>query len=312
VIVRTIDAHAAGGPLRLVVDGFPSPRGRTMLEKRDWAERHADALRRALVLEPRGHADMWGAVLTEPASPRAHAGILFFDSGGYRTMSGHGIIAATRIALDRGLVMSGDGATIVFDTPAGEVRATAAGDRVSFVNVPSYVLHAGVPVQAGPRVLRADIAYGGAFFAIVDAESAGVSIDIAHMPELRRAAEAISAALEKVQAVDGTIFTGPPYDAGADLRNAAVLVDGVVDRSPCGTGTAAVMAVIDAMGLLAAERPFVHESIIGTRIEGRIAGRTMVGDYPAIRTEITGSAWITGDHTFVIDDRDPLKDGFRT
>jgi len=312
MIVRTIDAHAAGGPLRVVVDGFPSPRGKTMAEKREWAERHAGDLRRALMCEPRGHADMCGAVLTEPASPGAHAGILFFNNDGYMAMSGHGIIAATRIAFERGLVMpGGDGATIVFDTAAGIVRATATGDRVSFVNVPAYVLHAGVPVQAGPRVLRADIAYGGALYAIVDAEAAGVSIDAGHVPELRRAGTAIQEAVAKVQAVDGTIFTGPPHAAGADLRNTAVIGDGVVDRSPCGTGTSAVMAVLDAMGLLGEDRPFVHESITGAQFTGRVVSRTVVGDYPAIVTEIGGAAWITGEHTFIIDERDPLKNGFR-
>jgi proline racemase len=312
LIIRTIDAHAAGGPLRVVVDGFPSPRGKTMAEKLEWAERHAGDLRRALILEPRGHADMCGAVLTEPVSPGAHAGILFFHNDGYSAMSGHGIIAAAKIALARGLVMpGGDGTTIVFDTPAGLVRATVGGDAVSFVNVPAYVLHAGVPVQLGPRLLRADIAYGGRIYAIVDAESAGISIDPDHAPELRRVGSAIRAAVEKVQTVDGTIFTGASHDGSADLRNATVFGDGAVDRSPSGTGTSAVMAVIDAMGLLGDERPFVHEGVIGTRMTGRLAGRTVVGDYPAIITEIAGEAWITGEHAFEIDDRDPLKDGFR-
>jgi len=283
-----------------------------MSAKRDWVERHADHLRRALVLEPRGHAGMCGAILTEPVSPGAHAGVLFFHSDGYSAMSGHGILAVAKIALDRGLIMpGGDGTPLVFDTPAGLVRATVAGEHVSFVNVPAYVLHAGVPVQSGPRMLRADVACGGECYAIVDAESAGVSIDAAHVPELRRAALAIRSGVEKVQAVDGTIFTGPPYEAGADLRNVAVLADGVVDRSPCGTGTSAVMAVVDAMGLLDAARPFVHESIIGSRFEGRVTGRTMVGEYPAIVTEISGSAWITGEHTFLVDDHDLLKNGFR-
>jgi len=311
VIVRTIDAHAAGGPLRLVVEGFPSPRGKTMSEKLDWAERHADDLRRALILEPRGHADMCGAVLTEPAAPGAHAGVLFFHNGGYRAMSGHGILAVTKIALARGLVMpGGDGTAIVFDTAAGPVRAAAAGDRVSLANVPAYVLHAGVPVQLGPRVLRADIAYGGAMYAIVDAEAAGLSIDPDHEPELSRAGLAVRDAVEKVQPVDGTIFTGPSHDGSADLRNATVFAGGAVDRSPSGTGTSAVMAVLDAMGLLGDDRPFVHEGIIGTRLTGRVTGRTVVGDYPAIVTEIAGDAWITGEHAFVIDDGDPLKYGF--
>ena len=251
MIVRTIDAHAAGEPLRLVVDGFPAPRGTTMLEKREWAMRHADDLRRALILEPRGHADMIGAVLTEPTSPGAHAGILFFHNDGYSTMSGHGIIAAATIAIERGLVMpGGDGRTIVFDTPAGTVRATAviAGtrvERVVFTNVPAFMLHGGLPIQIGPRHLRADIAYGGAFYAIVDAEAAGLSIDAAHVPELRRAGIAIRDAVEATQTIAhpleplitgiyGTIFTGPPHDATADLRNVAVFADGEVDRSPCG------------------------------------------------------------------------------
>jgi proline racemase len=247
-------------------------------------------------------------------------------------MSGHGIIGVATIALERGLVMpGGDGAAVVFDTPAGVVRARAdvraeSGairvDRVSYVSVPSFVLLAGWSVQAGARRLRADVAYGGAFYAIVDSEEAGVAIDGAHVPELRRTGMAIRRAIEGARTIahpfdsslsglQGTIFTGPSHSEGADLRNAAVLADGQIDRSPCGTGMSAVMAVLDAMGLLDAERSFVQESVIGTRISGRVVGRTEVGEYSAVVTEIEGSAWITGEHTFVIDDRDPLKDGFR-
>jgi proline racemase len=336
--IRTIDAHAAGGPLRLVVDGFPTPRGRTMADKREWASRHADDLRRALILEPRGHADMCGAVLTEPASPGAHAGVLFFHNGGYSSMSGHSVIAVTTIVLEHSLVMpGGDGTTVVFDTPAGTVRAVATVteaassadgrrvrvERVTFSNVPAFVLHAGVPIQLGARHLRADVAFGGAFYAIVDAEAAGLAIDMAHMPELRRAGLAIREALDRAVTIahplhgstttlDGTIFTGPPHDGGADLRNAVVFADGAVDRSPGGTGTSAVMAVLDAMGLLDGDRPFVHESLLGTRFTGRMSGRTATGDYPSIVTDIEGSAWITGEHTFILDDRDPLKHGFKS
>jgi proline racemase len=349
VIIRTIDAHVAGEPLRLVVDGFPAPRGKTMIEKRDWAARHADRLRRALVLEPRGHADMTGAVLTEPVSPGAHAGVLFFDNDGYSTMCGHGILAVTTIALERGLLLpGGDGRTVVYDTPAGTIRARAitspggaaeaggagkAGqgaeddeavrvESVTFVNVPSFVLYGGLPIQLGARRVRADVAYGGAFYAIVDSEAVGLAVDAAHLPELRRAGMAIKRAIESahsvvhplepsISGIDGTIFTSPPHDSGADLRNATVFGDAAVDRSPCGTGTCAVMAVVDAMGLLDETKPFVHESAIGTRLSGRLTGRTVVGDYPAIIAEIEGSAWITGEHAFVIDPRDPLKEGFR-
>src|ERR1041384_7263620 len=149
--LKTIDAHAAGEPLRLIVDGFPAPRGGTMLEKREWVKRHADHLRRALMLEPRGHADMYGAVLTEPVSPGAHAGVLFMHNEGYSTMCGHGIIAVTPIALERGLLMpGGDGCSVVYDAPAGMIRARprvgrtdgrARVESVAFQNVPSFVLH---------------------------------------------------------------------------------------------------------------------------------------------------------------------------
>src|SRR5215208_2202638 len=204
--VKTIDAHAGGEPLRLIVDGFPTPRGRTMLEKREWVRTHADHLRRALMLEPRGHADMYGAILTEPVSPGSHAGVLFMHNEGYSTMCGHGIVAVTTIALERGLLMpGGDGASIVYDSPAGTIKAraslegppgsdgsdrlTASGSRgldgsggdsgcrvmsVAFVNVPSFVLHGGLIVKLGTRQLRADVAFGGAFYAIVDSEAVGL------------------------------------------------------------------------------------------------------------------------------------------
>jgi len=347
ITLKTIDAHAAGEPLRLIVDGFPSPQGRTMLEKREWVRTHSDHLRRALMLEPRGHADMYGAILTEPVAPGSHAGVLFMHNEGYSTMCGHGVIAVTTMAIERGLIMpapvdpepgeqreaDGEEATIVYDSPAGTIRARAkiraggaGGSRrvesVSFLNVPSFVLHGGMIVKLASRTIRADVAFGGAFYAIVDSEAAGLPIDIAHLPELRRVGMEIKHAIEARQTVVhpmdvglrgiyGTIFTGPPSDEGADLRNVTVFADAEVDRSPCGTGTAAVMAVIDAMGLLGSDRPFVHESLIGTRFKGRVASRATVGEYSAIVPEIEGSAWITGEHTFLVDDLDPLKDGFR-
>ena len=326
--IRTIDAHAAGEPLRLIVDGFPSPQGRTMLDKREWVRKKADHLRRALMLEPRGHADMYGAVLTEPVAPGSHAGVLFMHNEGYSTMCGHGVIAVTTIALERGLIVPGpDGSTVVYDSPAGTIRARACLSAarvtsVSFVNVPSFVLHGGLAVKIGARQIRADVAFGGAFYAIVDSEAVGLPIDTVHLPELRRAGMDIKHAIEAAQTIAhplepglhgiyGTIFTGPPNDPQADLRNVTIFADAEVDRSPCGTGTAAVMAVIDAMGLLRDDKPFVHESLIGTRFNGRVAGRTVVGECRAIVPEIEGSAWITGEHTFLIDDDDPLRAGFR-
>lgn len=327
--IRTIDAHAAGEPLRLIVDGFPSVQGRTMLDKREHVRRHHDALRRALMLEPRGHADMYGALLTEPVSQEADAGVLFMHNEGYSTMCGHGVIAVVTIALERGLLTLADGQQeIVLDSPAGPVHARfsrRAGGRVehvSFTNVPSFVLHAGVPVRARDRHLRADVAFGGAFYAIVDVEAAGLALQPRMLPELRRAGMEIKTQIEAalsivhpnepgLNGIYGTIFTGPAEAEGADLKNVTVFADAEVDRSPCGTGTCAVMAVLDAMGLLPLDHAFTHESIVGTTFRGRVLERTSVADLPAIRPEIQGSAWITGEHTFIIQDDDELKGGFR-
>jgi trans-L-3-hydroxyproline dehydratase len=335
--IRTIDAHTAGEPLRLVVDGMPAAEGATMLDKRRWAMKHLDHLRRALMLEPRGHADMYGALLTEPVTPGAHAGVLFMHNEGWSTMCGHGVIAVATIAVERGLMWDAapgrrEGEVeIVLDAPAGPVRAVARQapnegrarvDEVAFQNVPSFVLAPGVALQIGGRAFTADVAFGGAFYAIVDAEAAGLAVDASRLGDLKRIGMAIAREVERLVTVAhpvepglagiyGTIFTAPPRADGAHLRNVTVFADAEVDRSPCGTGTAAVMAVLDEMGVLGAETPFVHESVIGTCFSGRVAARTRVGDYAAIVPEIAGSAWITGEHTFLVDADDPLRAGFR-
>jgi len=330
-IVKTIDAHAAGEPLRLITDGLPRPFGKTMLEKREWMRRRADHLRRALMLEPRGHGDMYGALLTEPVTPGAHAGVLFMHNEGYSTMCGHGVIAVTTIAMERGLLFDRDGVEVVLDTPAGTVYArprlvetggTTRVDAVAFTNVPAFVYLPGHAVRLGTREVRVDVAFGGAFYAIVDVEAVGVPLEARRLADLRRIAMEIKAAVEaaatiahptepRLTGLYGVIFTGPPTDPEAHLRNLTVFADAEVDRSPCGTGTSAVMAVLDAMGLLPTDTAFVYESLIGTLFRGRLLNRTQVGDLPAIVTEIEGSAWITGEHTFYIDDEDPLREGFR-
>jgi proline racemase len=329
--IRTIDAHTAGEPLRLIVDGFPRIPGATILERREWVREHCDDLRTALMLEPRGHADMYGALLTEPEHPDSDAGVLFMHNEGYSTMCGHGVIAVVTIALERGLLTPRSGRDeILLDSPAGPIRAranlTQPGGRVrvssvSFRNVPSFVLQAGVPVKIGQRSLQADVAFGGAFYAIVDSEAAGIPILPLRLPDLRRAGMEIKAAVEKavrvihpeeprLEGIYGTIFTGPASE-GADLRNVTIFAEAEVDRSPCGTGTCAVMAVLAGMGLLGRDQTFVHESIIGTRFRGRVVGETFVSEIAAIVPEIEGDAWITGEHTFVIDGNDPLRRGFR-
>ena len=333
--VRTIDAHTAGEPLRLVVEGWPAPEGRTILERRAFAMRRQDRLRRAIMLEPRGHTDMYGALLTEPERPDSDAGVLFMHNEGFSTMCGHGVIAVVTIAIERGLVTGrapeGPTRDLTLDAPAGQIRARAdvvtrdgrpRVARVSFVNVPSFVLAAGVPVTINGRSIRVDVAFGGAFYAIVDAESVGLPVTVDRLHDLRQTGHAIARAVEKTMTVVhplepgltgvyGTIFTAPPTVEGADLRNVTVFADREVDRSPCGTGTCAVLAVLDAMALVDPARPFVHESIIGTTFSARVVDRTTVGDQPAIVPELSGDAWITGEHTFLIDADDPLREGVR-
>ena len=338
---RTIDAHTAGEPLRLIVDGWPAPQGRTMLERRAWALEHQDHLRRMLMLEPRGHTDMYGALLTEPERVDSDAGVLFMHNEGFSTMCGHGVIAVVTLALERALIGRADFAIapgtppatvgVTLDAPAGQIRAraeVAAFDgeprvrRVSFVNVPSFVLAHGVPLVVNGRPMQCDVAFGGAFYAIVDAETAGVPVVVSRVPDLRRLASAIKQAVEAavtvvhpeepgLHGIYGVIFTAPPSVPGADLRNVTVFAEQEVDRSPCGTGTCAVLAVLDAMGLVDAERPFVHESLIGTTFSARVIERVTVGELPAIVPELSGDAWVTGEHTFIVDERDPLKEGFR-
>ena len=312
-----------------------------MLEKRAWAQKRLDHLRKAVILEPRGHTDMYGALLTEPVTRDANAGILFMHNEGWSTMCGHGIIAVTTIAIERSLIWlaaanpdSGarpTSAEIRYDTPAGLVQARAhlshhgdavRVDSVAFRNVASFVFEPSLMVPVGGRKIPVDVAFGGAFYAIVDAEAAGVPIDGAHLPELRKLGMTIAREVERLrrvvhpndpglEGIYGTIFTAPAHLPDAHLRNVTIFADAEVDRSPCGTGTAAVMAVLNAMGLLLDDLPFVHESIVGTTFTGRVVSRLEVDGRPAIVPEIEGSAWITGEHTFLIDGEDPLKAGFR-
>lgn len=331
MIIRTLDAHTAGEPLRLIVEGFPSIEGQTMLEKRAWIEEHCDHLRTALMLEPRGHADMYGAILTEPEREDSDAGVLFMHNQGYSLMCGHGVIAVTTLAIEQGLIVPRQADTLVFDAPAGQVHAVAQVDRsgpqprvtgVSFRNVPSFVLAAGVPIRLGSRTVPCDVAFGGAFYAIVDSEAAGIPVRAERLDDLRHAGMEIKESIEQamtvvhpeeplLNGVYGTIFTGPPQSADADLRNVTIFAEAEVDRSPCGTGTCAVMAVLSAMGLLAPEQTFTHESIIGTRFRGRVERELEVGGIPAILPRLAGEAFMTGSHTFVIRPDDPLSHGFR-
>ena len=332
-LIKSIDAHVGGQPLRLVVEGFPRPHGRTLAQQRDWFRKNADALRRAVVLPPRGHADMTAAFLTEPLSTQAHAGIVLMNTAGYPSMSGHGIIGATTIALERALIFSRDvdevQAPLIFETAVGLVRARARliaqgdarrVDAVAMTNVPAFVHAASEAVKIGTRQLRVDVAFGGAFFAIVDTEATGIPLIAERLPDLRRMGVEICTSLAatvvpehpadpNIAGISGVIFTGPPQDPEAHLRNVTVDAAGAVDVSASATATSAVMAVLDAMGLLPDGEPFVHEGLSGELLRGRVVGRSRVGDNSALVTEIEGSAWITGEHTFLLDEDDPCREG---
>jgi proline racemase len=327
--IRTIDAHTAGEPLRLVVDGLPKIPGATILEKRAFMREHLDHLRTALMLEPRGHSDMYGCVLTEPCTPDGDLGVLFLHNEGYSTMCGHGVIALVTIAIERGMVqVEGERPVLRLDTPAGRVTASAAisGGRVrsvSFLNVPSFVLARDVEV-ALPDGARGsfDVAYGGAFYAIGPADQLGLEIG----PDQGRALiergvevkQAISEALDIRHPFDadlsflyGAIFTEPASEPGRHSRNACVFADGELDRSPTGTGVSARAAVLHARGELPLGRPIEIESILGTSFQVEVVEEVTFGPYAAVVPRVTGQAFVTGESTFVIDPEDPLAFGFR-
>ena len=311
--IKTIDAEVAGEAVRLIVGGGPSVPGRTMVEKLKWLRRHGDALRRLLMLEPRGHAGMHGAMLTEPTSPHAHAGLLSMHAAGFPLVSGEAIIGAVTIALEHKLIDGVDD-EVRIDTPVGLFRTSPLGTlghitSVEVTGVPSYVHSAGLILKIGTRHITVDIAFGGHFYAIADSEAIGIPIDIANAAALIRMGREITEAIDStvhvehpsdagVKDVHGTIFTGAARGT-SDLRSATVLGGEVLRRSPGMTGTAAVMAVLDAMGLLTDDRRFVHEGLLGTTHQGGVERRLQIGEIAAIVPVIEGSASITGFHEFV-------------
>jgi trans-L-3-hydroxyproline dehydratase len=326
--VLTVDAHAAGEPLRVILDGFPDPGGSTVLERRRRTRRTHDTLRRALMWEPRGHADMYGCIVGPPTTPGADFSVLFTHNDGFSTMCGHGIIGVVTVLGEIGFLGTDalNGGGVHIDTPAGPVEARADGRdgrvwSVSFVNVPSFAarLDASVDVpDLGP--CRYDLAYGGAFYAYVDAADFGLSLvpsEGARLIDLgRRIKRAVQTDAPPEHPDDpdlgfvyGTIFVGPAHD-DAHSRNVCVFADGEVDRSPTGTGVSGRLALHRARGELELDREIVVESILGTRFSGRILSETNVGERDAVVPEVTGRAWITGRNEFVIAPDDPLRDGF--
>lgn len=272
---------------------------------------------------------MWGAMLTEAASEDGHAGVLFMHGSGWPALNLQAMLAVVTIAVGEGLV-SGDVGTWRFDTVAGRVTADVEMERTSALpriaqvrvtGVPAFVWEAGVPLVVQGRTIRADVAFGGVFHAVVDAESVGIPLRADRVDDLRRMGMAIAAELSAVRRVQhpqhehlsgvaGTVFTGPATGE-AHLRSVAVGSEGQVDRTASGTGTAAVMAVLTEMGLLLEEQPFVQESLLGLTLTGRVAGLQRMDDRTTVIPVIEGRAWMTGTHTFVLDADDPLRSGFQ-
>jgi len=326
--LQTFDAHTGGEPLRIITGGWPAPEGDSILARRRFARDEQDTLRTALMWEPRGHADMYGCLVTPPVTPDADFGVLFLHNEGFSTMCGHGIIAVVTVALETGMIWGDRNETTVrIDTPAGLVTARGKMDdarvsSVAFENVPSFVLSRDDVVDVpGLGEVRYDIAFGGAFYAFVDAADADVGMTPADHAELIAKGMAIkhavmaSADIAHPEDPDlgflyGTIFTGPGLTDGADSRNVCVFAEGEVDRSPTGTGVSARMALHHARGELAVGESMVIESIVGSRFTGTVAREMTFGPHAAVIPEVEGSAHITGRHEFFIDPTDPLRDGF--
>ena len=313
--IKTIDAEVAGEAVRLIVSGGPSVPGRTMAEKHKWLRKHGDGLRRLLMLEPRGHAGMHGAMLTEPSSETGHAGLLFMHAAGFPQVSGEGIIGAVAIGLENTIIDPIDG-EMTIETPVGFFQASPrmSGSRVAGVGVtgvPSFVHSAGVPLRLGARTITVDIAFGGEFYAIADSEATGIPVEMANEHALIRMGREIKKAVEStvhvrhphdsaLKDIQGTIFTGAPRSA-ADLRSATVLDGAVLRRSAGVTGTAALMAVLDSMGVLGDSGGFTHEGLLGTTLRANIVRRQNTGDVPTVVSVIEGAVSITGFHEFVDD-----------
>jgi proline racemase len=347
--VQVLDMHCAGEPLRIVRTGYPDVPKLPVLERRRWVTEHADHIRRAIVNEPRGHRDMYGAVILPPYRPDVDACLLFMHNAGYSTMCGHGVIAVTTALVEEGLFPASEPETTIrFEVPAGVVTATAIVrqrpqgghlvEQVRFTNVPSYLAARSLAVRpdgvqlhgqaAEVGRLSVDLAFGGAYYGVVDAAQLGLRVVPEQASRLRQAGAAITEQLRRdhtpthptdddLSFVYGTIIVDldpanlPDGRAGdAHIRNATIFADAELDRSPCGSGTSALLAQLYGRGLIGLGQELVNASITGEHFLGRVDGETMLGSEPAVVTSIAGRAFVTGYGTLVVDERDPLAEGF--
>ncbi|HET7482214.1 MAG TPA: proline racemase family protein [Actinomycetota bacterium] len=328
--ISTVDYHTAGEPFRIVTGGAGPLVGRTILDKRRYAAAELDDIRKLLVHEPRGHADMYGCFVTDPEDDDADIGVVFFHNEGYSTACGHGTIALVTWAIESGTVHRAGGphVTVVVDVPSGRLPTTARVENgkvtsVRFRNVPSFVLRDNVRVQVDGREISADVSFGGAFYASVDVASLGLTVEPRHLNRLielgRKIKTSIEAATEvahplepELRDVYGVIFYEhlAEKEGHVHQRNVTVFADGEVDRSPCGSGTSARLALLDAEGKLERGKNLLHGGIVGTEFVAQVVGDAEVAGRPAVITEVEGSAYLTGRHTFVLDPTDPIGTGF--
>jgi proline racemase len=326
-LVTTVDYHTAGEPFRIVTGGIDPIPGATILDKRRHAQDHLDDVRALLVNEPRGHADMYGCFVTEPVAEGSDLGVLFFHNAGFSTACGHGTIALATYAIEQGMLTpDGPETDLRIDVPSGTLPVTASVrngrvEGVRFRNVPSFVQLEAVEVPTARGDLTVDIAFGGAFYATVSASAARLEVKPADLPSLIELGREIKHAVEgryeivhpdepELQDVYGVIFFADEGGQPLVQRNVAVFADGEVDRSPCGSGTSARLAVLHRQGRLSVGDVLLHRSIVGTEFQARIVEETRIADSPAVVTEVAGSAHLTGRHEFVLFADDPLGTGF--
>lgn len=323
----SVDAHVGGQPLRLITFGAPNLKPAPLREQLAEMEANHSHLCSWLLAEPRGHAGMTGAILTHTNNPEIDYGVIFMSAGGFKPMSGHGMIALATTLIDSGSFTSDEpDIRINFETMAGHIQARASMDRgrvrsVRFRNVPSFRTHKDLEVPYQDRTIKVDVAYGGNWYAIAQAEDLGIDLAANKSLTIKQAglavSEAVSNLIDVVHPEDaalgglfGTVILGPASSEEATSRNATVYLDGLIDRSPCGTGMSATMACMAEDGKLEVGQAFVSESLMESTMTGRISGTLDVGGYPAIVPEIAGRGQITGMHQFFVDPSDPLGAGF--
>ncbi len=327
--INTIDAHTEGEPLRIITDGYPEIKGNTILEKRQYLHDNLDNLRQLLMFEPRGHADMYGALITEPCSTDAKFGILFMHNEGYSSMCGHGIIAAVSVAIEsQTLAMPKQGEVIGIDSPAGFIKAYAKHDQqnklaVSFDNVPSFVEVLAQSIELPEfGAIQYDIAFGGAYYAYVDADALNIDCTPENQQQLIDVGRAIKQAVmasysikhpieEDLSFLYGTIFYSNKTDAtSSHSRHVCVFADGEVDRSPTGTGVSARVALLREKENLPTEQDVVIESIVGGKMTVSIKNVCDYHGKTAVIPRVSGRAFITGCHKFMLSTDDIFPQGF--